>query len=853
MAMKNSIIRFFVFLLVLTTAQIAYAQPDQETTPAATSLSFERAGYWLVNPAPADIALHSDAKDKLHLALYRLTDPELLTKVMTARAARSLGEAELLRRVADGSRPIWQGDVLPDSMVMQVPLDILAGENGLPLGNGVYVLTATLNDAHATQWFMRTSTDLATRFYGRHALVTLYDMTTRQPRANVPLVWLDASGKKLSEPVATDANGTAWLDRPQSVNGVGAPVLLMAGNQGQDIAFASVPTSGVSTIDRALILPDSGQVMPTVSSLFVAPGYALTDLQAKLAGKEIELTQVAGAVFKATGAVPAEARGGSVALELFHDDQLLARHMLTQGINPDFTIDWQQKPASVIGTAKQIFKFRLLQNGKPLASRAGQLVVSAITGADLDDAPVPNATPLSLDFTTDRNGAATVTLDPAKLGWLTETAPSYAALAVTLADAPVGERVLLSLYPARNWLEITPGFANNAVAEGATARFTARLGSPDAKSREHASTLDWQLARETYKFEWYQADDGRWTYRTKTALTQVANGKALFNAKDNAAAINVPVGAGRYRLTVTDAANRLTASMGFTAGWWLAPVPTSTPERIELKAQMEQAADGKPRMAVFVDPPFAGRVWLAATTSVGTRTVMADVPDEGAFVYIDQADLPAGQPLTLNAFALPTKQGSTLVQALGSLTLPVGLPVRITPATVSARQPTGLTIDGLMASTKAILQLLDDEKNVIYATSLLDVTGGSLHVIVPPLAIADGAVVARIIATDENRVSTVTDKRLTVEGDITLDAPSVAGDTLSVTIRASKNVTDKMRLSLIGAEAASVAVPPLKTGKPVTVKLPTAAIKAGQKDMLLRLESHDGTTLAARPLRLLVK
>ena len=857
---RHMLIRFLLLVLVVFWCGDAVAQ----SKPNPPQLTFERAGYWLVNPASSDVALHMSASDMhVKLSLYRLTKPELLTQVMTARAARSLDESELLRRVADGATPIWQGDLSPDPArpTMKLPLDVLAGEaagtnGGRKLDNGVYVLTARAGNVetgtHATQWFMHTSLDMATRFYGHHALATFYDMATRRPVPDLDLTWLDATGKPVGDSGKTDVNGTAWLDRPQAGNDNPAPVLLMAlAPNGRDMAFAPVPQNPSPMIERALILPDSQQtgVGQPVSLSIVAPD--ASNLTVRLNGQKLALTQIAGALWRATGIVPVDAAAGNATVDVMAEgDRLLARKLLLVTGNTETRLTWLQKPATAIGSGKLVYKFVL--RGKNAAGKTGNLIVTAVAAPGADAPARDDAIPVVLPFTLDKNGAVALTLDPAHLPWRAETAPTYARLAVTFADAPVGDSQPLTLYPARTWLELTPGFADSAVAEGATARFVARVGSADGKPAAHDGALEWQLAREAYKFEWYQADDGRWTYRTKTSLTQVAGGRAIFTKKDQAA-IAVPVGAGRYRLTVADAAAHLSTSMGFSAGWWLAPVPAASPERIVLKAQLENGAvNGKPHLAVFVDPPFAARVWLTAATASGARTVMQDVPDEGAFIYIEQPDLPPGQPLTLNAFAISANPEAALAQAAGSLTQPVNAPLKVTPATLSVRQPTGVTLTGFAGDRgKAILQVLDDDDEVVYATAPLDIaaetTDGQIHATLPPMAI-DTALTLRVLAgggTD----TTVTDLHMATDGDIVLETALAAGNTLRVTILSQRDVREKLRLSLAGVDGAVVSVPSLQAGKPQTVKL-SLGTKPGQKDLLLRLDDAHGT-LAARPLRVM--
>jgi hypothetical protein len=172
----------------------------------------------------------------------------------------------------------------------------------------------------------------------------------------------------------------------------------------------------------------------------------------------------------------------------------------------------------------------------------------------------------------------------------------------------------------------------------------------------------------------------------------VLSGQAQPDGND-ATLVGVPVEAGRYRLTVRELNGSLEASQSFTAGWWLTQPTPATPQKIELTAHAEGEQGEAARIAIFIDPPFAARIWVAALNAVsGATPAPVDVPDEGGFAYLPRTDLQPGQPLTLIAYGVPADQAASLVQAEGSVTIPLG--GKVTMA-ISETEPYRLTIKGL--------------------------------------------------------------------------------------------------------------------------------------------------------------
>lgn len=827
---------------------------------APTALAFESGGFWLVNPATDAFALRAAGLDKARLTLYRLTDPELLTQVVTARAARSLGEGELLRRVAEKADLYWQADFALDAAaknsMIPVPADIAAG----PLPSGIYVLTATAQDDSSTirvaQWFMRSPLDLRVEFFGDQALIILFDSITRQPRANTMISWLDAQGKILAQQ-QTDDHGAVYMPQPENA------VVVIAGNAEDevhkaDLALTDVPARQ-APLNKGLILPSVSRYLPDqdFTILFAAPGLpADASPTAQLGKQPLTLQQLAPGLWQAAVRVPLDKATGALDLVFKNGDQLIAKQSLPQAANSGLALNWQQKPAMLVGTQKLTYRFRLLNKGKPVAAENVTLQVQAVTGDSVDAKKLLGSDVVS--FAAKAVGKDDMVADieagklPRPVNSTGSTAQTYYRVTLMVQGQTVGESFSLTAYPATSWLDIRPDFADNAVAEGSAAQFIVHLRT--SKDVAQVVPLKWELARETYKFEWYQADDGRWTYRTKTDLAKVLDGAT--DGKN--AVIAAPVGAGRYRLTVRDN-NDHSASFAFTAGWWLAALPPQTPEKIILKAQMEQG-DAGDRLAVFVDPPFAARVWLAVIDPLNGRAApltVQDLGDEGGFVYIPKTALPLVQPLRLTAFAIPAEPGTGMVRAEGRLTMPLDATVKLAPTMLQGNKDNPVTLERWQQGSRSLIELYDTRTNDVLYRSPLQETGS---VTLPALAI-DAPVSARLLVSDNDMLS-ISQQPLENASDVTFDMPTAqtfkAGQAASllVSLKSSVAIKDKLRLVAVAPpemnlSAATVAAGPLVAKKVQDVALNFGTIKPGAAKsgiVTIRLETRSGEIIAARPL-----
>lgn len=813
---------------------------------AQPQLAFERGGYWLVNPVASDYAVRTSDIAKARFTLYRITDPELLTQIMTARATRSLGESELLRRVAEKDKPFWQADMVlkpgTGEIVTRLPLDVAAG----PLPGGVYVLTAS--DAaeaegapqRVAQWFMKSPLDMHAKLFAKQALVTVYDMNMRATRADARVAWLDAQGKVLAEG-KTDENGAAWLEKPDGA------VMLMAGDPvGGDVTFRDISATEPQPVLPGALVETSVPIFTAgqqVGFIFIAPGLGENaEMSAKFGDTQLQLQPVAPGIWQASGKLDAPL--GDADISLRNGRQLLLRKTLPFAAQSDVAVQWVAKPQMLLGDKKETYSFRLQQGGKPLANAKGQLMFTytAIAGQP----PLPQAPSVRLDYTTDAKGEGKVDVSSANL---LMPAPVNFDVKLLVDGKLAGTPQALRLYPARAWVEIAPQFNDNAVPEGATARFNIRMHDAGGEGRAVPGT--YELARETYKFEWYQAEDGRWTYKTKADLAPVMDGK--IEIEKGEAVVAVPVSAGRYRISIK-AANGMTATRSFTAGWWLSQMPLSTPEKINLRAQVEGD-----KLAVFVDPPFPARIWLTSLTGGKQVTRVETVNDEGGFVYLPLADIPAGQPLVLSAFGVPSNIGASLVRAHGVLVAPHGGNQKFGDVAIVGDKPGTALLENVDPGSRAIVEIVGKDSTLLYRGELTDESDGKIAFTLPPMAIA-GEVTVRAFVVHDGRVDII-DRALKLAPQVVIDVPATfsisAGKAASLPVKlmGNKKITGKYRLLAIAAPEANLQTTPQTVAdiSKSSLSLPLTVAQVGQVKLTLRVESRTGEVVAERPVILSVQ
>ncbi len=688
-----------------------------------TQLSFTRGGYWLTNPAPDDIALHQEQVDengdgyaKARLTLYKLSDPTLLAEIVTARELKSLNEVELLRRVTQTS-PVWQGDlVLPKTGDSQVPIAAIADK----LGEGVYVVTAAIDNNESqrvAQWFVRSSMMIKAQFLPDRAFVAGYNVQTRTAYSDVHLRWCDANGKIVSEEELPET-GAALIQHPAN-----AALLIAMGTKSGSFDFVPVPAADkFHKIDGALIYPSAAHNEPgkPFSFLVAVSGEPAPTLQ--LNDADLPALAIMPGLWRAD--VPTN-KTGALTLTVQRDNIDLATSIVPAVASSKLVINWIEKPKVLITLQPTNLKFRLMSGGKALTSQEGVLVMTR-EGMGANSA-------VRVPFRIDAKGIAAITV-PA------DSLPAIAARYQVTIDVANQQTIdsssMISAYPAQNWLDIKPQFSEGAVAENVTAQFT--VTNRHAEGGGQAVPVNYELAREAYKFEWYQAEDGRWAYRTKTTLEKVLEGKA--QPLKGVTNISVPVSAGRYRLIVKETNGALQGVQSFTAGWWLAQSAPTTPQTIELSAQVEgdvHGTDDKSHIAIFIDPPFAAHVWVAAINArSGAALPMVDVPDEGGFAYLPRSTLQPGQPLLLAAYGIPSDASASLIQAEGATILPLGskIDLQILPtnkgdgATLYAQ---GLPVDQPLDKNiaQAFIALYDDVNQSLWQTAKLAIdTAGKAQI-----------------------------------------------------------------------------------------------------------------------------
>jgi alpha-2-macroglobulin len=275
--------------------------------------------------------------------------------------------------------------------------------------------------------------------------------------------------------------------------------------------------------------------------------------------------------------------------------------------------------------------------------------------------------PVRLDavpFGTDEEGRARVELPLDDV--LDGTWPLEAVARATVFDIdgrPLTRETTLPVHHQPYLIGIRPGF-DGRLPEGASARFEVMALDPDGApvARER---LRFELYEEQHDYVWYE-QRGRWDYEVVVRDRPVTGGRLDLGAE--AATLELPVTAGRFRLEVLDPGTGVATSVRFSAGWWHEAVAAERPDEVEVT--VEDLGDGTAR--AFVRPPFEAEVLLATADRNLHHTELRRIGTGGAFVELPVAeDDAAGLYVLAMAFAPPGEAGSPLPRrAVGLAWLP---------------------------------------------------------------------------------------------------------------------------------------------------------------------------------------
>ncbi|MFN6977938.1 MAG: alpha-2-macroglobulin family protein, partial [Gemmobacter sp.] len=664
-------------------------------------------GYVLPASGDAAIPVQTVNATTLDLALFRVSDRNLVRAIQEGQFGAPMSDWEGGRFAAEVAEALWTGSA---SVPMEVNRDMTTR---LPLGAalagqppGVYVLRAQVpgvdsyDSPPAWQWFVLSDLGITTLsgVDGLHVIVRSLATAAAHEGATVTL--LSRSNRELGRAV-TDAQGYARFDAGLTRGTGGAEPALVTVERAGDTAFLSLTEPEFDLADRGVagreaappidvfLTTDRGayRAGETVFATALArdgnaaaiEGLPLTAILRRPDGVEYTRALVAdagggGHVFAlpVAGAAPR----GIWRLEVFADPAarpLAARTFLVEDFLPeriDATLDTAAASLTIGGgvlvdvTARYLF-------GAPGADLAieGEAVLRAAEGlaafpgyrfgrADNPFSPVME--PVDPGLRTDATGRAAVAMrlpqvpDPGR--------PLEARLVLRLAEGsgrPIERAIVRPVIPAAPLIGIRPDY-DGTVPEGAEATFRILAVGTDGAQTPLAAR--WALDRIETRYQWYQVY-GTWNWEPMTTRTRIAEGTADLPAT-GAAMIAAPVRWGEYELTVTRADGQPGGSTHrFHAGWYAPADATQTPDTLDLSLDRPGYRPGETARLRIV-PRAAGTVLVSVLSNrlVSMRAVevpagesIIDLPvtdDWGAGVYVTATLL---RPMDVAAGRLPAR------------------------------------------------------------------------------------------------------------------------------------------------------------------------------------------------------
>src|SRR5690606_26663554 len=189
----------------------------------------------------------------------------------------------------------------------------------------------------------------------------------------------------------------------------------------------------------------------------------------------------------------------------------------------------------------------------------------------------------------DENGQGTAELFVDRLP--ATTGLTEALVTIRLREAggrAVERRLTLPARPAMTVIGVAPAFEGDTVPENSQAGFRLIALPPDG-ARAALDGVEWTLLSINRDYQWYRSDTG-WSYETVDHTTLLDSGTIDIGAGEPAI-LSLPVEWGRYRLEVASADGALT-SIDFSAGWFVEPASTETPDGLEISLDRDSYRPG---------------------------------------------------------------------------------------------------------------------------------------------------------------------------------------------------------------------------------------------------------------------
>ena len=688
---------------------------------------FPGRGYVLPRTDSAAIPVETVNTDKLELALYRVTDRNILRSVQNGYFGQPMMEYQEYDFGSQIGTEIWTGSAtvpqeVNKDLTTRLPLtEALAGQPA-----GVYALRATVPGVDpyvipsGWQWFVVSDLGLTTMsgVDGLHVFVRSLGTAGAKEGTTVELL---SRANEVLATATTDAMGYVRFDAGLALGkGSAAPAMVVA-KEGEDLAFLSLTDPEFDLSDRGVegreaappvdvfLTTDRGayRAGETVFATALArdpqaqsvEGLPLTAILKRPDGVEYSraLVNDAGAgghVFQMP--IAGNAPRGVWRMEVFADleaDALSSKTFLVEDFLPeriDFKLDLAAAEIRLGDTPELTLAAKYLF-GAPGADLAveGEVLLRAAKEVEgfagyvfgRHDQPFDAALQSFDPVRTDADGAASLALilpevvDPGR--------PVELRATVRVAEGsgrPVERQITRLLAPSSPMLGVKPLFEDVA-PEGGEARFS--LVGIGADLKPMAMKARYTINRINTDYQWYQ-QGGNWNWEPVTSRQKAGEGEVSLTGQP--AEIAVPVEWGEYEILVEgmDGVQAATSTT-FYAGWYGGADASSTPDMLEVSLDKPAYKPGETATLRMV-PRAAGTALVtilsnrliamqAVEVKEGENTIQLPVTDDwGAGVYVTASVL---RPMDVAAGRNPTR-------ALGLVHAAIDPGARALQATIEA-------------------------------------------------------------------------------------------------------------------------------------------------------------------------
>lgn len=618
------------------------------------------------------------------VTLRRINDRALAFRSITSGANVAAGDYHWTGQDEDPDavgEVIWRGDMNTAGLLNTPVTTVFPIADAIgTLSPGAYHITVVdaaeagddyRSPARATRWLV--ITDLAlTAYRGSDGVdFMVRSLQTARPVSDVRVELIARSNEVLAS-VVTDESGRARFDGPLTRGeGVMAPRLLTAYGPDNDFAVLDfqrnpVDLSGLDTAGRQR--PDGADGFVYLDRGIYRPGETVhasalvRDAEARaISDRPVQLTVFGpNGIEAANVRFPAAANAGGVSwswdvprtaargewrivAEVDGYGRVGQVRFSVEDFVPQrvaLTLDADDETPIRAGDTRDIEANVRFLYGAPGAG----LVVEGRARVEVDPSPFADYADFRFgrgdepfreftddlpDTVADGAGRAVQTIDLGEAGRDASQPLRLRAVisAIEPGGRPVADDVRIPYRPADLYLGLRPQFEGRAERNRETAIDVVTL---DPTGMAVATSLDWQLVRIDWQYDWYRVDNGRWQWRRTREVVAVEQG-VISTVADAPSSIDIrALDWGSYRLLVTDAASGQSASTDFWVGWGAtAESGSEAPDRVALSTPDTPTAVGD-SVTLSLLPPYAGEAEIVIASDHVIETRSITIPQEGA-------------------------------------------------------------------------------------------------------------------------------------------------------------------------------------------------------------------------------